>query len=152
MGIFDAINIAASGMGAERTSMDVTSENLANAQSAGYQRQDVVLAPAGQGGAFQQTLAGALSSPTGLTSAFGGASAAPQGVAVAGIVADPTPGKLVYDPGNPAANAQGYVRMPNVSSVTEMVNLIDESNAYQSDVTAMQTAKDMFTAAIGVLK
>jgi flagellar basal-body rod protein FlgC len=42
--------------------------------------------------------------------------------------------------------------MPNVSPVTEMVNLIDESNSYQSDVTAMQTAKEMFTAALGVLK
>ena len=148
MGLFDAIDIAASGMSAERTSMDVTAENLANAQSTNgpggqpYQRQMVVLSQVGTIG-FQQTLAGAM-----------GASAAgtPGGVKVSGIVSDPTPDQLVYEPGNPSANKQGYVRMPNVSSVTEMVNLIDESNSYQSDVTAMQTAKDMFTSALGVLK
>lgn len=147
MGLFDAIGIAASGMSAERTSMDVTAENLANAQSTSgpngqpYQRQEVVLQQVGSGG-FQQALAGAIGSPA----------ATPGGVQVAGIVSDPTPDQLVYDPGNPAANKQGYVRMPNVSSVTEMVNLIAESNSYQSDVTAMQTAKDMFTATLGVLK
>jgi flagellar basal-body rod protein FlgC len=146
MGLFDAIDIAASGLSAERTSMDVTAENLANAQSANYQRQDVVLQAAG-GGGFQQALAGALA-----TTAAAGGSGTSDGVRVAGVVADPTPGQLVYDPGNPAANGQGYVRMPNISPVTEMVNLIDESNSYQSDVTAMQTAKDMFTAALGVLK
>jgi flagellar basal-body rod protein FlgC len=74
------------------------------------------------------------------------------GVTVAGIASDATPDQLVYDPGNPSANKQGYVKMPNVSTVTEMVNLIDESNSYESDVTAMQTAKDMFTSALGVLK
>jgi len=148
MGLFDAINIAASGMSAERVSMDVTAENLANAQTTNgangqpYQRQMVVLQQVGSGG-FQQTLAGAMGTA--------GAST-PGGVAVAGIVADPTPDQLVYDPGNPAANKQGYVRMPNVSSVTEMVNLINESTSYQSDVTAMQTAKDMLTSTLGVLK
>jgi flagellar basal-body rod protein FlgC len=147
MGLFDAIGIAASGMSAERTAMDVTAENLANAQSTSgpngqpYQRQEVVLQQAGAGG-FQQALAGAIGSPA----------AAPGGVKVAGIVSDPTPDQLVYDPGNPAANKQGYVQMPNVSSVTEMVNLIAESNSYQSDVTAMQTAKNMITATLGVLK
>jgi flagellar basal-body rod protein FlgC len=149
MGLFDAIDIAASGLSAERTSMDVTAENLANAQSAGYQRQDVVLQAAGTGG-FQQALAGAIGT-TGVTGT-GGASGTPGGVKVAGIVADTAPAQLVYDPGNPAANKQGYVSMPNVSPVTEMVNLIDESNSYQADVTAMQTAKDMFTTALGVLK
>ncbi len=148
-GLFDAIGIAASGMSAERTSMDVTAENLANAQSTNgpngqpYQRQEVVLQAAGGSGSFQATLDGAL----GTTDAT-----PPGGVEVAGIVADPTPDQLVYDPGNPDANQQGYVRMPNVSPVTEMVNLIDESNSYQSDVTAMQTAKDMFTSTLDVLK
>jgi len=73
-------------------------------------------------------------------------------VQVAGIVADRTPDQVVYDPGNPEANAQGYVRMPNVNTVTEMVDLISESRSYQSDVTAMQTAKSMFTATLGLLK
>ncbi len=74
------------------------------------------------------------------------------GVQVAGIVADKTPDQEVYDPGNPEADAQGYVKMPNVNTVTEMVDLISESRSYQSDVTAMQTAKSMFTATLGILK
>jgi flagellar basal-body rod protein FlgC len=152
MGLFDAIDIAASGMSAERTSMDVTAENLANAQSTNYQRQDVELQAVGSNG-FQQTLAGALAnSPVSAALASDTSTGTPGGVKVAGVVADATPGQLVYDPGNPSANKQGYVQMPNVSPVTEMVNLIDESNSYQSDVTAMQTAKDMFTSALGVLK
>ncbi len=69
-----------------------------------------------------------------------------------GIVADATPDQQVYDPGNPEANAQGYVKLPNISTVTEMTDLISESQSYQSDVTAMQTSKSMFTATLGLLK
>ena len=71
---------------------------------------------------------------------------------VGGIVADPTPNKLVYDPGHPDANAQGYVRMPNINPVTEMVDLISESRSYEADVTAMQTAKQMYTKTLDLLK
>ena len=70
----------------------------------------------------------------------------------AGIVEDATPGKLVYDPGHPDANAQGYVRMPNVESVTEMVDLITASRSYEANVTAMQTAKQMFTKTLDLLR
>ncbi len=146
--MFDAIDIAASGLSADRVRMDVTSENLANAQTtrgAGgqpYQRQDVVLEQAGTAG-FGATLAGAMSVQPGSTRG---------GVKVAGIVADGTPDQQVYDPGNPDANPQGYVKMPNVNTVTEMVDLISESRGYQSDVTAMQTAKSMFTSTLGLLK
>ena len=78
--------------------------------------------------------------------------AAAGGVEVSGIVADSTPDQQVYDPGNPEANAKGYVKMPNISTVTEMTDLISESQSYQSDVTAMQTAKSMFTSMLGLLK
>ncbi|HEY7951513.1 MAG TPA: flagellar basal body rod C-terminal domain-containing protein, partial [Solirubrobacteraceae bacterium] len=54
--------------------------------------------------------------------------------------------------GNPDADAKGYVKMPNVNTVTEMVDLISESRGYQSDVTAMQAAKSMFTSTLGLLK
>ena len=74
------------------------------------------------------------------------------GVEVTGIVNDPTPDKLVYDPGHPDANAQGYVRMPNVNPVTEMVDLISESRSYEANVTAMQTAKTMYTKTLELLK
>lgn len=174
MGLFDAIDIAGSGLAAERVRMDVTSENLANAQTtktaAGgpYQRQEVVLQQIGSGGAgsFAGTLEGAMQQPAGTEGApleqSGEGSALPTGlseaggpaggVQVAGIVTDKTPDKLVYDPGNPDANAQGYVQMPNVDPVTEMTDLISESRGYQSDVTAMQTAKSMFNATLTILK
>ncbi len=74
------------------------------------------------------------------------------GVQVAGIVNDPTPDQSVYDPGNPSANAQGYVKMPNVNPVNEMVDMIDESRSYQSDVTAMSTAKEMYEKTLDLLK
>jgi flagellar basal-body rod protein FlgC len=144
MSFFDALDIAASGLTAQRTRMNVTAENLANAQTTRtahggpYQRQEVVLQQVG--GGFGASL----------TQAMGGA--APGGVQVAGIVNDPTPDKMVYDPSSPDANAQGYVSMPNVNTVTEMTDMIDESNSYQSDVTAMQTAKSMYTATLDLLK
>jgi flagellar basal-body rod protein FlgC len=154
MGLFDAIDIAGSGLSAERVRMDVTSENLANAQTTRgpggqpYQRQDVELQQLGTAG-FGETLAGAMNAGAGQTPSGG---QTPGGVSVAGIVADATPDQEIYNPGSPDANAQGYVKMPNVNTVTEMVDLISESRSYQSDVTAMQTAKSMFNSTLGLLK
>jgi flagellar basal-body rod protein FlgC len=148
MGMIDAIDIAGSGLTAERVRMDVTSENLANAQTTSgptgkpYQRQEVVLQQVGTAG-FGTQLAGAMSAGEGEPAG---------GVKVAGIVSDTTPDQQIYEPGNPNADAQGYVKMPNVNTVTEMVDLISESRSYQSDVTAMQTAKSMFTSMLGLLK
>jgi flagellar basal-body rod protein FlgC len=154
MSFFDAISIAASGLTAERTRMDVTSENLANADTTQgangqpYQRQEVVLQQ--QGGGFSAALAGAIGSvPTGSTPIDGSSAG---GVAVAGIVNDPTPDQEVYDPSNPSANSQGYVKMPNVNPVNEMVDMIDESRSYESDVTAMTTAKTMYEKTLDLLK
>ena len=145
MSFFDAINIAASGLTAESMRMNVSAENLANAETTNgpngqpYVPQEVVLAQAG--GSFSTALAGAL----------GGAST-PGGVEVAGIVNDPTPYQEVYDPTNPSANGKGYVKMPNVSTVSEMTDMIDEQNSYQADVTAMSTAKSMYTDTLDLLK
>jgi flagellar basal-body rod protein FlgC len=147
MSFFDSLNIAASGLTAERMRMDVTAENLANAETTQgpngqpYRRQEVVLEQAG-----------APSFSNSLAEAMGTTAPAPGGVEVAGIVDDPTPDQLVYDPGAPGANAKGYVRMPNVNSVTEMTDLIDESDSYQSDVTAMNTAKTMYSSTLDLLK
>ena len=157
MALFDAIGIAGSGLTAQRVRMDVTAENLANADTTKaangqpYQRQEVVLQQVGSPplGVQASDFGGTLSSAIGQSAAT---QPAPGGVHVSGIVADATPDQLVYDPGSPEANAQGYVKMPNVSTVTEMTDLIDESQSYQSDVTAMQTAKSMFTATLGLLK
>lgn len=157
MGLFDAISIAGSGLTAQRIRMDVTAENLANADTTKaangkpYQRQEVVLEQVGSGGSFSGALSGALAQ--GETEGQpSGSEGQPGGVQVTGIVADKTPDQLVYDPGNPEANAQGYVSMPNVSTVTEMTDLISEQQSYQSDVTAMQTSKSMFTSMLGILK
>jgi len=144
MSLFDAIDISASGLTANRTRMDVTAENLANAETTlgangqPYQRQEVVLQ---QIGGFGAALAGAMNQTT-----------AAGGVQVSGIVSDPTPDQLVYDPGNPDADSKGYVKMPNVNSVTEMVDMIDESRSYEANVTAMNTSKDMYQKTLGLLK
>jgi flagellar basal-body rod protein FlgC len=149
MGLFDAIGIAGTGLTAERVRMDVTAENLANADTTKgangqpYRRQSVVLAQSGAPG-FSGALSGALSEQAGAV--------APGGVTVAGIVSDATPNRRVYDPSNPEADAQGYVSMPNVDTVTEMTDLISEQQSYQADVTAMQTSKSMFTSTLGLLK
>jgi flagellar basal-body rod protein FlgC len=143
MGLFDALGISSTGLTAQRLRMDVTAENLANAQSVGYRRKDVVVRETPSGDGFGDVLAGAMGSP---------GSPAGSGVEVEQIVQDPTPGRRIYDPGNPAADAQGYVRMPNVNPVTEMVDLIDASRAYESNVTAMQAAKQMFTKTLDLLR
>ena len=147
MGLFGSLDISASALSAERLRMDVTAENLANAQStrtaAGgpYRRKEVVTEATGDSG-FAGALASARQSGGG-----------PQGgVRVSGIVEDQTPNRLVYDPSHPDANAQGYVSMPNVNPVTEMVDLISASRSYEANVTAMQTSKQMFTKTLDLLR
>ena len=150
MGMFDALNVSATGLTAERLRMDVTAENLANAQTTRgadgqpYRRKEVVLSEVQSGGFGSQ-----------LAKAVGAGSAAgsePGGVEVAGITQDQTPGKLVYDPGHPDADAKGYVRMPNVDTVAEMVDLISASRAYEANVTAMNSAKQMFSKTLDLLR
>lgn len=139
MGLFDAIDISGSGLSAERLRMDVTAENLANANTtrgpdgAPYRRKSVVLEQRGGDG-------------------FGAALAQARGVQVSGIVDDPAPPRRVYDPGHPDADGDGYVAMPNVNPVTEMVDLITSSRAYEANVTAMQTAKTIFSKTLEVLR
>lgn len=146
MSFFDALNISATGLTAERLQMDVTAENLANAQSTNngnpYKPQAVELQSVGSGNTFQSQL----------SSALGGQAQTPGGVQVTGIVSENVPPQLVYDPGNPQANAQGYVKEPNIQPVTEMTNLISESNAYQANVTAMTTSKQMYSETLQILK
>ena len=150
MSLFGSLDVSASGLTAQRLRMDVTAENLANAQTtrtaAGgpYRRKEVVLEQATAGGGFGASLASAMGAQS--------TGAAPGGVQVAGIVDDSANFKTVYDPGHPDANAQGYVRMPNVDTVTEMTDLISASRAYEANVTAMQTAKEMFTKTLDILR
>ena len=148
MGMFDALNVSATGLTAERLRMDVTAENLANAQTTRgadgqpYRRKEVVLGEIAQGGGFGAQL----------TKAMGTSAASSGGVEVEAITQDATPGKLVYDPGHPDADAKGYVRMPNVDTVAEMVDLITAQRGYEANVTAMSAAKQMFTKTLDVLR
>ncbi len=146
MSLFGSIDISGSGLSAERLRMDVTAENLANAQSTQgadgqpYRRKEVVLRQAG--GGFE----------TALNTAMGPGASPARGVEVVAIAEDQAPNRMVYDPGHPDANAEGYVSMPNVDPVTEMVDLIAASRAYEANVTAMQTAKSMFTKTLDLLR
>jgi len=148
MGMFDGLEISASGLTAERMRMDVVAQNLANAQTTRgadgqpYRRQEVVLQERTPTSGFGAALAGAM----------GGRTGTPGGVQVAQIAKDQTPLKRVYDPGHPDADAQGYVSMPNVDTVTEMVDLISAQRAYEANVTAMQSAKQMFSRTLDLLR
>jgi flagellar basal-body rod protein FlgC len=147
MSLFGGLEISASGLTAERLRMDVTAENLANAQTTRgadgqpYRRKEVVLQEAA--GSFGASLSKAMG---------GGSASQGGGVQVAGVVQDSAPLKRIYDPGHPDADAQGYVAMPNVDTVTEMVDLISASRAYEANVTAMQTAKQMFSKTLELLR
>jgi flagellar basal-body rod protein FlgC len=147
MGLFDSLNISGSALSAERLRMDVTAENLANANTtrtaAGgpYRRKVVVLEQAQPQNSFGNTLASEMRRGE-----------KPSGVQVRAIAQDVTPNRRVYDPGHPDADAQGYVSMPNVDSVSEMVDLISASRAYEANVTAMQAAKTLFGKTLELLR
>ena len=125
MALLNIFDIAGSAMTAQSQRLNVSASNLANADS--------VTGPDGQPYVaklvFFQT-----------TAAQG---AAPGGVNVGGVVNDPTPAKLVYDPGNPMADQKGYVKMPNVDVVAETVNTMSASRSYQANVEVLNTVKSM---------
>jgi flagellar basal-body rod protein FlgC len=127
MSLFNIFNIAGSAMTAQAQRLNVVASNLANADSATgadgkpYRAKQVVFSTTPMGADGQ-----------------GGA-----GVKVAAVVEDTAPMKLVYDPKHPMANAQGYVAMPNVNPVDEMVNMISASRSYQNNVDVMNTSKTL---------
>ena len=147
MSMFGGMEISATALTAQRLRMNVTAENLANAQTTRgadgqpYRRKEVVLQSVSQGGFGAQ-----------LSAAMGGGGGRPGGVEVAQVTEDQTNGKLVYDPSHPDANEQGYVTMPNVDTVTEMVDLIDAQRAYEANVTALQASKQMFAKTLEILR
>jgi flagellar basal-body rod protein FlgC len=149
MSMFGGMEISASALTAQRLRMNVTAENLANAETTKtpdgtpYRRKEVTLESVGTGGGFGSQLSQAMG---------GGSGVAPGGVQATAITEDQTAGKLVYDPSHPDANAQGYVRMPNVDTVTEMVDLIDAQRSYEANVTAMSASKQMFAKTLEILR
>jgi flagellar basal-body rod protein FlgC len=153
--VFSGLNISSMGLTAQRRRMNAIAENLANAETtrtdAGgpYKRKIVQLKARGA-----QLFAGMMrnaGAPLATTHAAHYAQGAgpsrgdPSTMAVVETkeVNDPSPPRMVYDPGNPDANEQGYVSMPNVNVVTEMVNMISASRAFEANVVAVNAAKNM---------
>lgn len=145
MGIFNAIDISASGLTAQRLRMDTISENIANvnttrtAAGGPYRRKVAVFESREADDRFAGALNQALENQkTG------------QGVRVVSIAEDNTPFKMMYDPNHPDANAQGYVMMPNVNIVTEMVDMISATRAYEANTTAVKSSKDIALKALEI--
>lgn len=125
MSMFNTFQVAGSAVTAQAIRLNAVASNLANVDS--------VLGSDGKPYRAKQVVFAA--TPMG--------SAAAQGVRVTQVVEDSSPGRMVYDPRNPAADEKGYVAMPNVNVVDEMTNMISASRAYQTNVEVMNTAKQL---------
>jgi flagellar basal-body rod protein FlgC len=155
MGFMDSLNLSASGMTAERLRMDVISNNLANVnttetpEGGPFRRQEVELATGSQ--SFSKTL-NELQMDDGFAAVAESMSPTLDGVRVAGIVPDNSPFLEEYEPGSPDADKRGYVKKPNINVVTEMVDMMSASRAYEADVTAVDAAKGMAEKALDIGK
>lgn len=141
MDLGSTFSISASGLSAQRLRMDLIAANLANAQSTQtpgggpYQRQDVVLRSVTQGDRFGGFLSGA-----------GAASA----VAVDRVVSDDSAPRQIYDPGHPHADDSGHVAMPNIDVMSEMVDLMSATRAYEANIAAMDATRRVLQAALEI--
>ena len=143
MSLMSSLNISASGMSAQRTRMDIISQNVANVNTTRdengdvYYRQTVVFAEK-KDTTFDNVLR---SMNTGISR---NTTKAGSGVKITSIVEDHvTSMRTVYEPSHPDADEDGYVTYPNVNTVTEMTNLIDATRAYEANVTAFNATKNM---------
>jgi flagellar basal-body rod protein FlgC len=147
MGMFDSMHVSASGLAAERLRMDVIAQNLANANSTRgpdgqpYRRHEVI---------FRSADVGTTNGPGGTERA--GSNEPLHGVEPVAIVEDPSALRTVYDPQHPDADEDGYVHFPNVNPVTEMVDMMTATRAYEANVTAMNAAKNMALKALDILR
>ncbi len=143
--MFKVFSVIASGMKAQRVRMNVIASNLANAHTTGgasgatYRRRDVVFTETRPGGGFSTVLDSA--SKSGL-----------EGVRVSAIVEDKRPLKTVYEPGNPGADSDGYVKYPNVNVAEEMVNMISASRSYEANVSAFRATREMMMRAMEIIQ
>ena len=149
MGILGSLDVSASGLTAQRLRLDIIANNIANvnssrsAEGGPYRRRAAIMAEKASYEAFGG-LARMSSGP------LGSRSDGSQGVLVTGIVADPSPMRLEYNPGHPDANSEGYVLMPNVNVVTEMVDMVSATRAYEANVTALNATKSMAIRALEI--
>jgi flagellar basal-body rod protein FlgC len=123
MSLISSMDISASGLHAERFRMDVIAHNIANSSTT---RTDEGLPFKRRIVTFSEELGDELA-----------------GVRVESVEKDPTSGPMVYDPGAPGANAEGYVEGSNVNPILEMVDLISASRAYEANIAAFGAAKEM---------
>ncbi len=132
MSMFNVFHIAGSGMTAQAMRLNAVASNLANADS--------VAGPDGKPYRAKQVVFEAvpMSGQTG------------QSVRVQQVVEDASPGRMIYNPSNPAADEKGYVTMPNVNPVDEMVNMISASRAYQTNTEIMNTAKQLLLRTLSI--
>lgn len=141
MNIFSAMNASATGLSAQRTRVNIASSNLANAETTRgpdgevYRRKDPVF----EAVALEEGVATT------------GAEAGTVGVQVAGIEEDDSPGRMVFMPGHPDADAEGFVELPNVNPIHEVVNLMTAQRGYEANATALDTAKTMAQRALEIL-
>ncbi len=130
--LLKVFDVAASAMTAQSQRLNVVASNLANADSASgpdgkaYKAKQVVFSTQDMGGAEN------------------------AGVRVTGVIDDPSPMKRLFEPNHPMADKEGYVTMPNVNVVEEMVNMISASRAYQNNVEAMNTAKTLLAKTLTI--
>lgn len=138
LGTFSAMDIAASGLSAQRVRMNTIASNLANAKTTRtaegtpFRRIDPLFTTEGIG-------EGGLPATNGVSK-----------VSVERLVRDSRPGNMVHDPHHPDANAAGYVEYPNVDVVEEMVNMITASRAYEAGVSSIESIKGMANAALKI--
>ncbi|REE94411.1 flagellar basal-body rod protein FlgC [Paenibacillus taihuensis] len=150
MRLSNGFDASASALTAQRLRMDVISSNIANAETTRaqlvngkyepYKRKMVVLQPTSQ--SFADILNGQIN----------GSGNSSPGVKATKIIEDQTPSKLVYDPSHPDADENGYVKMPNVDMLKEMVDMISASRSYEANVTALNATKGMFVKALEIGK
>ena len=146
MNLFGVMDISESALVAERERAEVVTTNLANAdttrtaQGGPYRRMEVVFSTEQLGGAGAP---GTMLSP---------ADQAARGVRVVNVLQDPAQPVRRYEPGNPDANAQGYVSYPAINPAEEMADLMDAARAYQLNATAVQATKSMIQTSIDLLR
>lgn len=144
MGMFQAFNISASGMTAERFRTDIIAENIANIHTTSTEsgepyRRKVVTFSEKKVTPFSQYYSTSKNALVG------------NGVKVASVTEDyETEFVATYDPANPDADENGYVYYPNVNTVTEMTNLIDATRAYEANATAFEASKNMAQSALSI--
>ena len=162
---FEIFDIAASGMNAQRIKMDTISSNIANVNTTRnakgekevYKKQEVTfkeMAIEKKGFGLPKGNVSVEFEPIEDPYLIGGVTMGggqiPKGVAVESISDSINPTRIIYDPSHPDANKDGYVELPNVNVVEEMVNMVNATRAYEANVTLAQTTKTMIQSAMNI--